>query len=167
METRPQDRPVADSESHLARYTVIAHLLDQAFRVPGTPWRFGIDALIGLLPGAGDVAGSLLGIYGIWIARRMGAPASVQGRMLLNLIFDALAGAVPLIGDLFDFAFKAHVRNRVLLEKWLAKPTATRRTSAASLLGIVAVLLAGLAGSLWLAIASFRWLAGQITSSLS
>src|SRR5215475_10361792 len=97
----------------LARYTLIADLFDQAFRVPGTSWRFGIDAIIGLIPGEGDLLGSLVGLYGIFVARRLGAPASIQIRMLLNLGVDAIVGAIPLLGDVFDFAFKAHVRNRV------------------------------------------------------
>ena len=111
----------AAAEKGLARYNVIANLLDQAFRVPGTKLRFGLDPILGLIPGAGDLATALLGAYGVIVARQLGAPKHVQGRMLLNLGIDALAGSVPVIGDLFDFGFKAHVRNRVLLEKWLAK----------------------------------------------
>lgn len=149
----------------LSRYTLIAHLLDQAFRVPGTRWRFGLDALLGLVPGVGDVITALIGAYGVWIARQLGAPASVQGRMLLNLAIDAVVGAIPLLGDLFDFAFKAHVRNRVLLEKWLARPAAVRRSSFAALLAVLLGLLLIAVAAIWLAILGLQWLYGVVQGS--
>ena len=142
----------------LTRYTLIADLFDQAFRVPGTSWRFGLDAIIGLIPGAGDLVGSLVGLYGILVARQLGAPASIQGRMLLNLGVDALIGAVPFLGDLFDFAFKAHVRNRVLLERWLQQPHRTQRSSALSLIAILLGVLAILGGAIAITIWLVHWL---------
>jgi Domain of unknown function (DUF4112) len=137
----------------LARYSLLTHVLDQAFRVPGTSWRFGLDALIGLVPGFGDALTALAGLYGLLVARRLGAPASIQLRMLWNLAVDTMVGAIPLVGDLFDFAFKAHVRNRVLLERWLLAPHVTRRTSALLLLAVVAALGALIVGAVWLAFA--------------
>jgi hypothetical protein len=148
---------MARGDKALTRYTLIADLLDQAFRVPGTSWRFGLDALIGLIPGAGDLLGSLAGLYGILVARHLGAPASIQMRMLLYLGVDAIVGAVPLLGDLFDFAFKAHVRNRVLLERWLLQPHRTQRSSALSLLAIVLGLLVILAGAIWITVWMLHW----------
>lgn len=103
------------------------------------------------------MAGALLGAYGIWIAHRMGAPLTLLGRMFLNLTIDALGGAVPLIGDLFDFAFKAHVRNRILLESWLGRPPSEKRTSRLAMLGFVAVLIAVMAGAAWIAHRTLRW----------
>lgn len=130
-----------------ARYALLSRLLDEAFRIPGTRWRFGLDALIGLVPGAGDVVGALAGLYGLWTARALGVPLPVQLRMLGNLGLDALAGAVPLVGDVFDVAFKAHVRNRRLLERWAGAPAPTRRGSLALLAvaGLVLGLLAAAA----------------------
>lgn len=148
----------ARDDKPLARYTLIADLFDQAFRVPGTTWRFGIDAIIGLIPGAGDLLGSLVGLYGIIVARQLGAPASIQMRMLLNLGVDALVGAIPLLGDLFDFAFKAHVRNRVLLEKWLLQPHRTQRSSALSLFAILLGLIVILGGAIWITVLALHWL---------
>ncbi len=84
--------------SRLSAYMIIVSLLDQAFRVPGTRWRFGLDALIGLVPGAGDVATAVVGAYGLFVANQLGAPASIQLRMLLNLSVDAVFGAIPLLG---------------------------------------------------------------------
>jgi hypothetical protein len=142
----------------LERYTLLTFLFDQAFRVPGTKWRFGLDALLGLLPGAGDVVGALVGAYGVLVARELGAPASIQFRMLANVALDAFAGAVPILGDIFDFAFKAHVRNRVLMEKWLRQPHATARKSTMMLVVIPLVLIAILIGAIWLSIAALYWL---------
>jgi hypothetical protein len=150
----PDHRPAMD---HLG---VLSHLLDRAFRVPGTSWRFGLDAVIGLIPGLGDVIGSLVGAYSLWIARRLGAPTSVQARMLMNLALDGVIGLVPLAGDLFDFAFKAHSRNHALLSRWLQTPHQTARSS----WGVVAlgalVLLALLGAGAWLLVKTVQWLLG-------
>lgn len=146
--TTPSDR----GERRLALYTLIARLLDQAFVVPGTRWRFGLDAIIGLVPGLGDAIGALFGIYGVWVARQLGVPPSVQTRMLLNLAVDALVGVVPIAGDLFDAAFKAHVRNREHIERWRANPRAVKRGSRALVLAVALLLFAVVAGTLWLAV---------------
>ena len=95
-------------------------LLDQRFRVPGTKIRFGLDALIGLLPGVGDFLGMLLG-YGLVLeAIRLRARWRVVARMAWNLWVNAAVGAVPLVGDLFDFLSHPHRRNLALLENELA-----------------------------------------------
>jgi hypothetical protein len=146
---------VADAD-RLKRYSLIVNVLDQFFRVPGTRWRFGLDALLGLVPGAGDVATALVGTYGLVIAYQNGAPAAIQMRMLMNLLVDAVVGAIPLFGDLFDFAFKAHVRNQRLLQGWLEKPHRTRRSSAFVLIGALFVLLATVVGAVWLAVLAVR-----------
>ena len=149
-----------DAQNALARYSILTQLLDQAFRVPGTRWRFGLDPIIGLIPGFGDALTALVGLYGLLVARRLGAPASIQLRMLWNLAVDTIVGAIPLVGDLFDFAFKAHVRNRVLLERWLISPHVTRRTSALLLLSLVAALAALIIGAIWFAFFLLRALVG-------
>jgi hypothetical protein len=121
VDEAPSPPPLsAERREILERYGRFTHLLETAFRVPGTNWRFGIEPLIGLIPGIGDMTGAILGGYGLLVARRLGAPSSVQWRMLVNIALDALVGAAPVFGDWFDFAFKAHVRNRQLLERWLA-----------------------------------------------
>jgi hypothetical protein len=153
----------AQNDKALTRYTLLTNLFDQAFRVPGTRWRFGLDAIIGLVPGAGDLVGALVGAYGILVARKLGASTAVQGRMLLNLAVDTLIGAIPFLGDLFDFAFKAHVRNRVLLERWRARPHATHRASMVSLWAIFIGLLAVLIGAVWAAV----WGLGLLYSAMS
>lgn len=140
----------------LRRYGSPARLLDQAFRIPGTSWRFGIDPILGLIPGAGDIVTAILGGYGVLLARQLGAPASVQMRMMLNLVVDGMVGAIPLLGDLFDFAFKAHMRNLALLEHWLSKPHQARRSSLLLLIGGLLGVLALIVGAVWVVVASIR-----------
>lgn len=145
---------------HLQRVRRWAHILDAAFRIPGTQRRFGIDPLLGLVPGAGDALGAGMGGYLLWLAARAGAPAPVLLRMFGNLAVDALVGAVPLLGDLFDAGWKANLRNVRILEHYLADP---QRTTVTSYL-LLALLLLGVAaigvGAIWLAVAALRAIFG-------
>jgi len=94
----------------------MAELLDNAFPVPGTSYRVGLDPLIGLVPGLGDLVSPLFTIAVLLTARQHGVPKVVQVRMLINAAIDALTGVIPLAGDLFDVAWKANQRNLALLE---------------------------------------------------
>ena len=94
-----------------------ATLLDAAFRVPGTTFRFGLDAIIGLIPGAGDIGTAFFSVMVLLHSVRLRIPKVVIGRMLVNSALDMLAGTVPLIGDLFDAGYKANLRNMALLER--------------------------------------------------
>ena len=94
-----------------------ATLLDAAFRVPGTTFRFGLDAIIGLIPGAGDIGTAFFSVMILLHAVRLKVPKVVIGRMLINSALDMLAGTVPLVGDLFDAGYKANLRNMGLLER--------------------------------------------------
>lgn len=116
---RPRLRE-AEIRAAMARVDRIARLADARFRVPGTRIRFGLDALIGLIPGIGDVAGLVMAAMVLVETRRIGAPAHVRRRMLMNVGIDFLAGLVPVVGDLLDVAFKANLRNSELLREWLA-----------------------------------------------
>ncbi|MGH6920701.1 MAG: DUF4112 domain-containing protein [Geminicoccaceae bacterium] len=97
------------------RLRQLAHLLDDRFRIPGTRYRIGLDGLIGLVPGIGDAVTTVLALYIVLEARRLGVPLTKVGRMGLNVAVDAVLGAVPLVGDLFDVAWKANRRNLGLL----------------------------------------------------
>src|SRR5918995_1173787 len=119
----------------------LSRLLDSAFVVPGTNYRFGLDALIGLVPGLGDAVSSVFSGYLILQASRLGAPRSVVSRMIANVAIDTVVGWVPLLGDLFDVAWKSNVKNMALLEGYLQRPAATKAGSRRTL-----VLLAGLLG---------------------
>ena len=132
----------------LARARTLARLLDSAARVPGTSIRFGADAVLGLVPGLGDVAGAALAGYLVLLAQRLGAPRAVVLRMLGNVAVDTIGGTVPLIGDLFDVAYKSNLRNLALLERAIERPTSTSRTSrvlvAATFLGLALLVAGGL-----------------------
>ena len=149
-----------------ARLKRLAWLLDSAIPLPGG-YRIGLDGLIGLVPGLGDVIAALLSSYIVVEAARLRVPASVLLRMGLNVALELIIGAVPVAGDLFDFAFKANERNVRLLEASLGPPEqvqALRRRSgwtvAAALavpalvlllalvlvIGLVALVVAGLFG---------------------
>lgn len=99
----------------------LADWLDARFAIPGTKIRFGFDSIIGLVPGIGDLITTLLGAYIIVRARELGAPHLLQARMIGNLVVDALVGAFPILGDVFDLFFKSHLRNVRLLLSWLEK----------------------------------------------
>jgi hypothetical protein len=94
-----------------------AVLLDSAFQVPGTQIRFGLDPIVGLVPGAGDVVTAFFSVMILLHSVRLRVPKIVVARMLLNTGFDLLIGAVPILGDLFDAGFKANLRNLLLLER--------------------------------------------------
>jgi Domain of unknown function (DUF4112) len=94
-----------------------SRLLDSAFVVPGTGYRVGLDPILGLLPGLGDLVSPLFTIGLIWQARDLGIPRVVQLRMIFNVAIDAVLGLVPVAGDLFDFAWKANDRNMALIER--------------------------------------------------
>jgi len=131
-------RSDADRQSRgrreLDRLRAIARLFDQAFAVPGTKWRFGIDALFGLVPGLGDIVGAVVAVYALHVARTLRAPGAIQLHMLGNIAVDAIVGTVPLAGDLFDFVFKAQTRNLALLDAWVAAPEPTASRSRRGLL---------------------------------
>lgn len=104
-----------------------ATLLDSYFRVPGTGIRFGLDAIIGLVPGFGDLAAPLFTGALLLTGLRMRVPIVVLARMVLNAGLDMLVGLVPLLGDLFDIAWKANLRNLALLERHAQPGTPPRR----------------------------------------
>jgi hypothetical protein len=108
----PRPRPIDLDD--LRRW---ATLLDSAFRVPGTNIRFGLDALIGLIPGLGDLSAPMFAAVLLVTGLRMRVPAVVQVRMIVNAAIDMVLGLVPLLGDLVDVAWKANLRNLALLER--------------------------------------------------
>jgi hypothetical protein len=121
--SRPR-QGATDARRQAARDRLISltRLLDSAIAIPGLRTRIGLDALLGLIPGVGDLVSGALGLLLIREARILGASRWLQARMLMNLLVDATAGSVPLAGDLFDVYFKAHERNLRLLRKELGEP---------------------------------------------
>lgn len=115
-EVIPED---AAGRARLDRARQYAWLLDSAFRVPGTNFRFGIEPLISLVPGLGDIAGAGLSLTLIYNAARLGISKVVLARMAGNVLLEALVGTIPLVGDAWDFFYKANRRNYALLERHL------------------------------------------------
>lgn len=99
----------------LNRLRSLARVMDTAFRLPGTQIRFGLDSIMGIVPGAGDAGGAAIGLFIVNEARKLGVPKRKLVRMLANLGTDFAVGSVPLVGDLFDVYFKAHRRNLQLV----------------------------------------------------
>ncbi len=108
-------------ESAVRRMQTVANLLDTAFVVPGTRQRVGIDAIIGLVPGAGDVLTTILSSYIIWEARNLGVSRVALARMLANLAIHATVGSLPLVGDLFDALFRVNQRNMRIVRSQLER----------------------------------------------
>ena len=110
-----------DVTASLTRLDALARLMDSAFEIPGTGIRFGLDAIVGLLPGIGDAISSAVSIYLIKEARRLGAPRLLVGRMMWNVVVDTAVGSVPVAGDMFDVIFRANLKNMALLRTHLEK----------------------------------------------
>jgi len=101
--------------------------LDAGIRVPGTGLRFGLDPILGLIPGGGDAAGAVLAGWIFVEAVRLGVSRATLTRIAANIAIDAFIGAIPVLGDIFDFAWKANLRNVALLERHLTAPVRADR----------------------------------------
>ena len=132
----------------IERLRSLSRLLDSAFVIPGTQYRFGLDALIGLVPGLGDAVSAVFSGYVILQASRLGAPRSVVTRMIANVAIDTLVGWIPVAGDLFDVAWKSNLKNVALLESHLRQPAAARAGSRKALLLLSGVLILLFAGAI-------------------
>ena len=147
----------------------LAHWMDSAFRIPGLGVRVGFDSILGLIPGIGDAGTTIVSLYILSAAHRSGVPRVTLARMALNIALDAVIGAVPLLGDLFDVAFKANQRNIELLRRTLADLAEKRSRNVCRDRWFMALLLVALgaliAGSVALAYTMFSWL-GEALSRL-
>ncbi len=110
------------TETQLAQLRQLSNLWDQAIGIPGTKWRIGLESIIGLLPIGGDWIGLVMSSYILFHAVKFNLPRSVMVRMVLNVLIDAIVGAVPILGDLFDTTWKANTKNVNLLEAHLKSP---------------------------------------------
>ncbi len=145
------------SAPSFAAVSRFAYWLDAGIRIPGTNLRFGLDPILGLIPGAGDAAGAVLAGWILVAAIRLGASRATVVRIAGNVAVDAVVGAVPLVGDIFDFAWKANLRNVALLERHLAAPERAERADRSFVLLVVFGVLAMAVGLLALGILLTRW----------
>lgn len=135
----------------------LAWLLDDAIRLPGG-YRIGLDGIVGLVPGIGDALGLAASAYIIVRAKGLGVPRIVLTRMIGNVALEFVIGLIPLLGDLFDFAFKANRRNLALMEQYLVNEREVRRRSRARVFLAIAIGLVLLALLLILAFRFVQWL---------
>lgn len=135
----------------LHRVEKLSRLLDEAFRIPGTRIRLGLDSLIGLIPGVGDVAGLLMGSYLVLEAHRLGAPGELKLRMARNVAVDALVGLVPVFGDLYDVAYRSNRRNvQMLLDHYRPPPVRAAARASRWLPALLGTALVGGLVAWWL-----------------
>lgn len=131
---------------------LLAQWMDAVFEIPGTRIRFGLDAIVGLVPGLGDLLTTLVSLYILGAARRYGAPRATLLRMAANVAIDAALGALPLVGDVFDVFWKSNVKNVALLKRHVQATPAQQRRAAKGdwlfLAGLILLLIALLAGAL-------------------
>jgi hypothetical protein len=119
--------PPRTRAERIARIETVAALLDTAFIVPGTKFRFGVDGLVGLIPGVGDALTTAVSLWLVKEAHALGAPGHLIARMLANIGIDFAVGAVPVLGDAFDLIWKSNRRNLHLLRRHLEREGASRR----------------------------------------
>ena len=154
------------SKSHVAslrRLRRISHLLDNAIPIPGTKYRIGLDPILGLIPGGGDLLGSIFAGYIVFKSAQLGVPQETLVQMAANIVFDTVAGTVPVAGDLFDVAWKANVKNIELLDAQLGSPEQGKKADwlfvAALLLGLMLIV----GGVIFLSVTLLGWLFRAMT----
>jgi hypothetical protein len=154
--TQPAAPATFDADERLRWVERIARLMDSQFRLPGTRFRFGLDPLLGLLPIVGDASTTVVSVALLMTMFRHGASGAVVVRMALNILLDTVVGAIPILGNVFDFAYKSNERNVALLRAHYAEGR-----HAGSGKGLVLLLLLFTAGLLalvgWGSYALLRW----------
>lgn len=120
-----------DDDAAMQQRHSLAWWLDSSIPLPGG-FRIGLDGLIGLIPGIGDAVGGGLSTWMLYQAYKLNVPKVIMARMIINVLLDALLGSIPLIGDIFDFFWKANLRNAQLLDRYQQSPRRTYRKSVAS-----------------------------------
>lgn len=119
------DRSRPPARGSASDVEALAWLLDNSIPIPGTQRRIGLDAVVGLVPGLGDLLSGGIGLFVVLRGAQLGVPRVVLARMLVNVAIDFVIGAIPLVGDAFDLWFKAHMRNVALIRRHSASPDAS------------------------------------------
>jgi len=155
--TRPSVLTTIDADERLRWVARVARLMDSQFRLPGTRFRFGLDPLLGLVPIVGDLSSTAVSVALLLTMLRHGASGAVVVRMAFNILLDTVVGAIPILGNLFDFAYKSNERNVALLRRHYAEG---RHQGSGK--GLVALLLLGFLVVLglvaWGSVALLSWL---------
>jgi hypothetical protein len=141
-------------EALVATAELLAKILDTTVKIPGTPFYIGLDPLLGLIPGLGDILANLIGTFIMVLAARLQVPQIVLARMSLNLLINGVVGAIPIAGDLFSIWFRSHARNAELLRRAASQPhqeTQLARLYVAGIIGgTVVLLLLAITAVLWI-----------------
>ncbi|MBD2163177.1 DUF4112 domain-containing protein [Calothrix membranacea FACHB-236] len=144
MPDSPSRYPIIEPDAkapRVRRLRQLSRILDNAITIPGTQVGVGIDPILGLLPVGGDFLGVMLSCYIVVEAARLGIPRATIGRMVFNIIVDGLVGSFPMLGDLFDFAWKANTLNIQLLEDNLKFSSQSQKADRLFIFALVAGLL--------------------------
>jgi Domain of unknown function (DUF4112) len=145
---------------------LLAYWMDTVFEIPGLGIRFGFDAIIGLIPGLGDILTSLISLYILAAARRYGVPRATLTRMAFNIAVDTTVGAIPFFGDVFDVYWKANVMNVALLRRHVLATPDEQRTARRKDTLFIFGLIAGLVLLLVATAAAFYWLVAALSARL-
>jgi hypothetical protein len=144
----------------VATAELLAKILDTTVRIPGTPFYVGLDPLLGLIPGIGDILANLIGTLILILAARLHVPQIVVARMSLNLLINGAVGAIPIAGDLFSILFRSHARNADLLRRAVLQPYRETQQSRLYVGGIIGgtvlLLLLAITAVLWVVILTFN-----------
>ncbi|QKG55836.1 DUF4112 domain-containing protein [Hymenobacter sp. BRD128] len=149
-----------DADARLRWVEHVARLMDSQFRLPGTRFRFGLDPLLGLIPVVGDLSSTLVSVALLVTMLRHGASGAVVVRMVLNILLDTVLGDIPIIGNVFDFAYKSNERNVALLRRHYAEgrhPGSGKGLVAVAVLGLLAVVGLVVWGSIALLLAAWHY----------
>jgi hypothetical protein len=143
----------------------LALIMDQFLRLPGTKLRFGLDPILGLVPGIGDTASAIISAFALLQAARCGLPKIVLARMSLNILINELVGIIPVIGDAFSFWFKSNARNYQILQSHVAERRGARRSDWIFVIGVLSLLclivIAGLIVSVFVLQQILRFVSGH------
>jgi len=119
----------------------LAFIMDEVVRVPGTKFRFGLDPLLGLIPGIGDTSSALVSAFALIQAARLGVPKILLARMSLNILINEIIGIVPVVGDAFSFWFKSNARNYQIIKDHTVTPTVAKRSDWIFVIAVLVVLV--------------------------
>jgi hypothetical protein len=155
--------PDPQREALVATAELIAKVLDTTVKIPGTPFYVGLDPLLGLIPGLGDILANFIGTAILVLAARLRVPQIVIARMSLNLLINGTIGAIPIVGDLFSIWFRSHARNAELLRRAATQPH--RETQQAKL--YVAFIIAGTVVLLVLLILLVLWIIAKLWAAIA
>ena len=161
----PRATPLNDQqrEALVATAELLAKVLDTTVKIPGTPFYLGLDPLLGLIPGIGDLLANLIGTVILVLAARLQVPQIVMARMSLNLLINGAVGAIPIAGDLFSVWFRSHARNAELLRRAATQPYRETQQARFYLAGIIG----GTVLLLMLAIALVLWIVVKLWAAIA